>query len=318
MKDSPLPRTAGVSPADAGGTPALPLTGDPEVDAGHAADEAGGVDAAVRRQLERLGLAQPLLVHRGRYARLYAARARTGEKVAVQVQAPYALQRPKARHTLRNYLRLKLLPLLLPVHPNLVRCLCSGVLRLEGLATGTRWRLYYLVMAFVEGQTLQAALGDPAFRAGGGERLQKTIVGLLEGWSAIHRRGLRQGDISPANIILEEGTWNPVLVDLRFSLRFGRRLIHEHRRFRSTLRALLTGQYQSLRVFTPLDAAAALAYWQCGQPDSESTRPLRAWLDFEASLGEKGRLYLASPPRLLAAARELASPPGALRDCPVV
>jgi len=305
----------------------LPLTGDPEVEAGHAADEASGVGAEVCRGLESLGFAQPLLVHSGRYARVYAARARNGEKVAVQVQAPYALQRAKARHSIRNYLRSKLLTLLTPVHPNLVRYLSSGVLCLKGSGTRVQLRLYYVAMAFVEGKTLQEALGDPAFRAGGLERLHKTIVGILEGWSAIHRRGLRQGDISPANIILEDGTLNPVLVDLRFSLRFGRRLIHEHRRFRSTLRALLTGHYQSLRLFKPLDAEAVIAYWQkaagtdsrgAAGTDSQSLSArelasvpaeLRAWLDFETSLGENGRLYLASPPQLLAAARELALPP---------
>jgi len=287
--------------------PRLPLTGVPDVDAGHAADEASGLGSEVLRWLESSGWAQPRHIHNGRYARIYEAHARNGLKVAVQVQAPYALQRPKARHTLGNYLRLKLLPWLTPVHPNLVRYLSSGVLRLKIPETGRRLRLYYIVMPFIEGGTLQQALGDPAFRTGGLERLHGTILGILEGWSAIHARGLRQGDISPSNIILENGTWNPVLIDLRFSLRFAHKLIHEHRRFRSTLRAMLTGDWQNLRVFTPLSAEAVMAYWQSGRPDAESTRQLRAWMDFEAALGENGRLYLASPPKLLAAAREWAS-----------
>ncbi|MFH0938628.1 MAG: hypothetical protein V1899_05030 [Planctomycetota bacterium] len=281
----------------------FPMVGVPEVDAGHAADEASGFGDEVRRQLEALGFIEPRHIASGYKARVYAAHAPSGEKVAIRVQASFALSRPRERPTLRNYLLMKLLVALLPTHPNLIRYYSSGALRVHD-ATGTRTKVFYQVMPYVEGMTLLAALNDPTYRAGGLERLRGTIMGILDGWTAIHRRGLRQGDIYPGNILLERDTWNPVLIDLRFSLRFGRTLVHEHRKFRATLRSVLTGFWENSKIFEPLNANAAIVYWQSHNP--ETRQQLQEWLDFEATLAEGCARFHIAPPRLLAAAREIA------------
>lgn len=282
----------------------LPVVGVAEVDAGHAADEASGFGDEVCRQLRALGFTEPTHVASGYKARVYAAHTSDGEKVAIRVQARFALERPREQPTFGNYVLMKLLVALLPVHPNLIRYYSSGVLRVPDAATGSRTKVFYQVMPWIEGTTLLEALNDPAFRAGGLERLRGTIIGILDGWAAIHRRGLRQGDIYPGNILLERDTWRPVMIDLRFSLRFGRTLVHEHRKFRATLRSLLTGVWENDKTFEPLNADAAVACWRASDPAVR--RQLQEWLDFEAALADGRALFRASPPRLLEAARELA------------
>ncbi|MDB5414537.1 MAG: serine/threonine protein kinase [Rubritepida sp.] len=64
----------------------------------------------------------------------------------------------------------------------------------------------YIVMEFVEGRSLAAALrGDPAERAANAPRYAAAMLEVLDGLSAAHALGVVHRDIKPANIMLTPG-----------------------------------------------------------------------------------------------------------------
>jgi len=280
--------------------------GVPSPDASGRPGGAGDWSRMVGRRLEEMGYSRLHFVASGRIAGLYAAHAPDGREVAIRVQSLPGFRYKRERHSIWNYLRLKLTPALMPRHPNLVRFRASGVLRVGGAGLG-RTTLYYLVMDYIEGRSLLHSLSAADFRAGGVARLRSTVIDVLRGWSAIHRRGLRHGDLSPQNIVVELGTFKAVLVDLRLSARLFRPLSGSPK-FRATVRALLTGSYQRPEEgFSPVIAGQAAQYWFPDGADPRSLRDLGEWVAFEESLRDGGELSRSSPPRLLARAMEIAS-----------
>lgn len=275
----------------------LPVVGVPEIDAGHRKDEERGLGQSILRHLESLGYSGVFHMHSGYKARLYSALGPDGKKVAIRVQAPFALAHRREKQTLVNYLLMRATTGLMPRHPNLVSYRSAGVLRFKD-ANGEPLKLYCVIMDYIEGKTLQDSLQDDAYRAGGVPRISEMLTGILHGWCAIHRRGLRQGDIYPANIILERDSFRPILVDLRFSIRYFRPLRHESRKFRCTVRAILTGVYDNTKGEYPaLPFESVERYWK-PRNAAENDR-LQHWMAFEVSLGEGRALFQAHPPVLL-------------------
>ena len=278
-----------------------------EAVAGHARDESAGFVAQLAAQLEARGYRGAAPLHRGCEALLLRASAPDGRPVAVRAQAPFAMRHWRNRPTLRNFLRLKLLALLAPRHPNLVsyrRCF-----RLSFRPPGPRRALpiFCLEMEFLPGVPLLKALAMREYLEGGPARLRRLTLGCLRGWSALHRRGLRQGDINPQNILLRPATWDPVLVDLRFSLRFGRDLGRERHEFRCTLRAALTGRWRRDRDLPPLNKDEIGAFWGPWAGSEAARAELDAWAQFSESLAPGAPLGRAAPPELLRAATALAA-----------
>ena len=68
----------------------------------------------------------------------------------------------------------------------------------------------YLVMDLVKGRTLEAAIREQSLEQAEALRLFEQ---LLEGVEAVHEVGLVHRDINPRNIMLEEGSDQPVLID---------------------------------------------------------------------------------------------------------
>jgi serine/threonine protein kinase len=261
--------------------------------------------AGVTRRLAALGYDTPRQVARGNVAVLYVATSPSGARVAIRIPDPF---RAKAREgaSLGRWLALKLAVAMLPRHPNLVRFHAAGHLRVNG-ATGAAARVLYTVMDYVDGAPLLEYLASESFRAGGMARASGIVLDVLAGWSALYRRGLRKGDLSPRNVMVEGETGRAVLVDLHLSSRFLRPAVGV-RKFRGTLRALLTGEYEDLRdPYPPVPIADALACWCPAGADPATRRALEDWIAFDAALGEGGRLEGAAPRALLVTARAIAS-----------
>ncbi len=270
--------------------------------------------AGVTRRLAALGYGTPRQFARGNVAVLYVATSPSGERVAIRIPDPF---RAKARErvSLGNWLALKLAVALLPRHPNLVRFHAAGCLRVDG-ATGAAARVLYTVMDYVDGAPLLECLASESFRAGGMARASRIVLDVLAGWSALYRRGLRKGDLSPRNVMVEGKTGRAVLVDLHLSPRFLRPAVGV-RKFRCTLRALLTGEYEDLRgPYPPVPIAHALACWCPAGDDPVTRRALEDWIMFDAALGEGGCLAGATPRALLAAACAIASRHGVAVGAP--
>jgi serine/threonine-protein kinase len=74
---------------------------------------------------------------------------------------------------------------------------------------------YFFAMEYVEGRTLGAILGD--HRAHGAPMSVRAALAVLDpitrGLGVVHAAGIVHLDVKPANIIIEEGTGRPVLVD---------------------------------------------------------------------------------------------------------
>lgn len=82
-------------------------------------------------------------------------------------------------------------------------------------AFGPHAGAFYIAMELVEGRDLESVLAEHA-EAGERLELERTlaIVGAVaRGLDAVHGRGLVHRDVKPGNVILEEGTDRPVLVD---------------------------------------------------------------------------------------------------------
>jgi eukaryotic-like serine/threonine-protein kinase len=137
--------------------------------------------------LDRLG--------KGRMAGVYKAQHETGPVVAIKVLPPSKSKDPGllARFQREARLALKL------KHPNVVRTFQVG----EGTVPGSPDRLYYLVMEYIEGETLEDILQRRRqFPPGEAVRL---IYQALLGLHHLHDHGLVHRDIKPANLMLSYG-----------------------------------------------------------------------------------------------------------------
>jgi hypothetical protein len=128
--------------------------------------------------LDRLG--------RGRMAGVYRAVHQLGQIVAIKVLPP---SRGKNPHILARFLREARLAVRLK-HPNVVR----------SFQVGQYHGLHYLVMEYLEGETLDIVLQRrkrlPAQEAA------RLIAQALQGLQHIHEQGLVHRDLKPANLML--------------------------------------------------------------------------------------------------------------------
>src|SRR5262245_9235230 len=128
--------------------------------------------------LERLG--------KGRMAGVYKARHRLGQVVALKVLPP---SKAKDATLLARFLREADLALRLR-HPNIVR----------GFQVGQAGELHYLVMEYLEGETLEDLLARrQKLTVKEGVRL---VYQALQGLQHIHDQGLVHRDLKPANLML--------------------------------------------------------------------------------------------------------------------
>jgi serine/threonine protein kinase len=139
---------------------------------------AEGFFLAEYKILERLG--------KGRMAGVYRGQHRLGQVVAIKVLPPSKAQDPKLlgrfQREAKLALRLK--------HPNIVR----------SFQVGKSGDLHYLVMEYLEGETLEEVLARhrqmPAAEA------VRLIYQALQGLQHIHEQGLVHRDLKPANLML--------------------------------------------------------------------------------------------------------------------
>src|SRR5262245_16007747 len=137
--------------------------------------------------LDRLG--------KGRMAGVYRAQHETGPIVAIKVLPPSKAKDPSllARFQREARLALKL------KHTNVVRTFQVG----EGQQSGTSTKLHYLVMEYIEGETLDDVLGRRRqFLPGEAVRL---IYQALLGLQHLHEHSLVHRDLKPANLMLAFG-----------------------------------------------------------------------------------------------------------------
>ena len=128
--------------------------------------------------LDRLG--------KGRMAGVYLARHQLGQTVAIKVLPPSKAKDP---NLLGRFMREARLAVRLK-HPNIVRTFQMGQFN----------DLYYLVMEYLEGDTLEDMLAKrPKFLPAEAVRL---VHQALMGLQHIHAQGLVHRDIKPANIML--------------------------------------------------------------------------------------------------------------------
>lgn len=260
--------------------------------------------------LERIGFRGLNALHSGTRAQVFRGTDVRGRDVAVRVIDRHALAQRRCRPTWRNLLGWKALVWTLPLHPALVRHWDAGFLPLRITAPGDHTCTLYQSMTFVPGEVLREAVADSEFLAGGVQRFRDTLIGILDGVSALHSRGLRHGDLGPNNIILRLGTWEPVIVDLRFAPRFFRRLDNDRCDIRRTIRGLLTGQFDLERHPPPLDPDRGVEHWFGAAGTEAEKRMIAQWADFSDALGPDGRMSRAFPPQILREAKSLAREQG--------
>jgi serine/threonine protein kinase len=132
--------------------------------------------------LERLG--------KGRMAGVYKARHKLGQVVAIKVLPPSKAQEANllARFHREARLALRL------QHPNIVRAFQTGVVN----------GLHYLVMEYLEGETLEEVL-QRRDRLKPAEAV-RLIYQALQGLQHIHTQGLIHRDLKPANLMLVGST----------------------------------------------------------------------------------------------------------------
>jgi len=134
--------------------------------------------------LDRLG--------KGRMAGVYKAQHETGPVVAIKVLPPSKAKDPslfgRFQREARLAVKLK--------HPNVVRTFQTG----EGEQPGSADKLQYLVMEYIEGETLEDVLQRrKQFLPGEAVRL---VYQALLGLQHLHEQGLVHRDIKPANLML--------------------------------------------------------------------------------------------------------------------
>jgi len=131
--------------------------------------------------LERLG--------KGRMAGVYKAQHRLGQVVAIKVLPPSKAKDPvllgRFQREARLALRLK--------HPNIVRTFQTGVAN----------DLHYLVMEYLEGETLDDVI-QRRRQLPPGEAVRLVYQALL-GLQHLHEEGLIHRDLKPANLMLVPG-----------------------------------------------------------------------------------------------------------------
>ncbi|MCL2726624.1 MAG: protein kinase [Polyangiaceae bacterium] len=119
-------------------------------------------------------------------------------------------------------------------------------------AFGCDEQSYFFAMEYVAGKNLDVVMEEYAKR---GETMPLSAAmdvarNVARGLSAVHRRGLVHRDIKPNNIVLEDGTGRPVLVD------FG--LAREHDSFKAAL-ACGTPLYMSPEQILDIDGSTTTA-----------------------------------------------------------
>jgi serine/threonine protein kinase len=137
--------------------------------------------------LDRLG--------KGRMAGVYKAQHETGPIVAIKVLPPSKAKDPNllARFQRESRMALKL------KHPNVIRTFQVGAAQ-QGSASE---KLNYLVMEYIEGETLEDVLGRrKKFLPGEAARL---IYQALLGLQHLHEHNFVHRDLKPANLMLAQG-----------------------------------------------------------------------------------------------------------------
>ena len=134
--------------------------------------------------LDRLG--------KGRMAGVYKAQHETGPVVAIKVLPPSKAKDPslfgRFQREARLAVKLK--------HPNVVRTFQTG----EAEQSGAADKLHYLVMEYLEGETLEdVVLRRKQFLPGEAVRL---VYQALLGLQHLHEQGLVHRDLKPANLML--------------------------------------------------------------------------------------------------------------------
>lgn len=169
--------------------------GEPPMNAGDVVDGRYTIEA-------RLGQGSMGLVYRGRERLLE-------RPVAIKTIAPAWAHDPAFVQSFleeaRSLARIR--------HPNVVQLYTVGNLG----------HAYYLAMEFVRGSSLEQILQNHQKR---GERLSvHNVVALLsdiiEGVGAIHDTGLTHCDLKPSNVVVEERTGRPVIIDFGLATRAG-------------------------------------------------------------------------------------------------
>jgi serine/threonine protein kinase len=134
--------------------------------------------------LDRLG--------KGRMAGVYKAQHETGPIVAIKVLPP---SKAKDAALFGRFQREARLAVKLK-HPNVVRTFQTG----EGEQPGVPDRLHYLVMEYIEGETLEDVLARrKQFLPGEAVRL---VYQALLGLQHLHEQGLVHRDLKPSNLML--------------------------------------------------------------------------------------------------------------------
>jgi eukaryotic-like serine/threonine-protein kinase len=87
-------------------------------------------------------------------------------------------------------------------------------------ALGPHANSFYLAMRHVAGRSLASVMAEHAARSARLElpRALEIVRGIARGLSAVHARGLVHRDVSPRNVMIEQGTTRPVLVDFGLAL----------------------------------------------------------------------------------------------------
>ena len=132
--------------------------------------------------LDRLG--------KGRMAGVYKGQHRLGQIVAIKVLPPSKAHEPNLLSRFKREARL----LLKLKHPNIVRA----------FQVGDSAGLHYLVMEYLEGETLEEVMNRRRAKFLPGEAV-RLIHQALQGLQHIHQSGLVHRDLKPANLMLVAG-----------------------------------------------------------------------------------------------------------------
>jgi serine/threonine protein kinase len=126
----------------------------------------------------------------GRTTGVYRGQHRLGKEVAIKVLPPSKAREPKLLDRFMREARL----LLKLKHPNIVRA----------FQVGESAGLHYLVMEYLEGETLEDVMARRKARFLPGEAV-RLIHQALQGLQHIHQQGLVHRDLKPANLMLVAG-----------------------------------------------------------------------------------------------------------------
>jgi serine/threonine protein kinase len=141
-------------------------------------------------------------IGKGRMAGVYKARHPTGQVVAIKVLPPSKAQDPML---LGRFQREAKLALML-THPNIVR----------GFQVGKEGNLHFLVMEYLEGETLEDALTKKGKYPP--EEAVRIVYQALQGLQHIHDQGLVHRDLKPSNLMLLPGPKGPTVKILDIGL----------------------------------------------------------------------------------------------------